>query len=193
MNIRTSTFTIAALFLLACLGIGVASAEPNMEEAVKFHRIGDPYELKGSIDTVIANAANVDPMQLAILSAKLHDLHRFDEGLFWYFVAVNRLGVVSTIAPDSVRAQDPGGLLMALSYGYYAGLGCDPKHALAILDRAIAWDKDTPLSLVAYESQAKVSKADWPAVIEKQRKGLLDIRRNLVNAQPVQQFCAIAR
>jgi hypothetical protein len=155
-------------------------------------RTSDLWDLKAPVDQVVTNAARVEPNQLLILSIKLHDLGRQDEALFWFFVGLSRSGLVTTMAPDPNRSMEFAGLLFTLGAIYQPDMVCDPKRVLAIFDRAMKWDEDNEFDLARYESIAKVPKAEWPLLRAKQRKGLLEIRSNLVNAHP-QKECPVPR
>jgi hypothetical protein len=181
------------LFVITTIGLVRGIAAENMFGAAAMHTFAESWKLQQPVDTIIANAAHETPLQLAILAAKLSDLHRLDEGLFWSFIAIPRMLILGRIAPESVRGIDAGSLVQALSLVYETYGACDPKRTLEIFDRAVNWDEQNKLDLSRYEGVATIPKDQWAPIQANGRKAFVEDRQRLAKIKQVPEACTVGQ
>ena len=145
-------------------------------------RIGDQFELKGSIADVRRNATAAEPNALLTMAVKLVDRGDLDEALVWFCVGSIRASFLNSVAPDSNRVQLTGTLVFLTAAILNDYLAKNPKAASATIRRAIAWDEQMDLNMGAFAAQVNPPRSEWPTIKQTSREGWRKVAENLLAA-----------
>lgn len=117
------------------------------------------------------NDAALHPAELYKRAVDLFGQGRADEAVFWFYAGQLRYRFHLAARPDLPRDGDPA-LFASLSESVGRPINewayGDPDALVAILDRVLAWDAETP--------NAFISKEEFPAALERTRTGLAQLR-----------------
>jgi hypothetical protein len=168
-------------FSILCSG-GSSAWATELRPSPLPQRIGDQFELKGSIAEVQANPSQAEPNTLLTMAIKLADRGDVDEALFWFCIGSIRASLVNSIAPDDTRIQITGTLVVSTAELLNNYLVRNPRAASRTIRRAIAWDEQMDFNMSTLAGQVKTPRSEWPAIRQTSRDGWRKIAENLMVA-----------